>query len=166
MWLLAKDGFYSIVQKPEDKAGDMLSVRARRREDLEKLIEFTGGEIIVTPHADYPYRIVIEREVMAQAAWEMVMQLDYGNFKGSIKEDQRHDIYMAVWGCLRRLEDRLKPKAKPVYTNPYPWHGEGYYEGFARPLNAATTPRKKWGKKKKGQGQQSLDLDKPNNLRA
>lgn len=37
MWLITTFGFFSIVQKPEDKARGTLTIRARVRNDLKAL---------------------------------------------------------------------------------------------------------------------------------
>lgn len=39
MWIVSTLGFFSIVQKPEDKASGTLTVRARVRSDLDALRE-------------------------------------------------------------------------------------------------------------------------------
>ncbi len=39
MWLITPTGFFSVVENPEDKAGNTLTVRARLRADLESLRE-------------------------------------------------------------------------------------------------------------------------------
>ena len=70
MWLMTPIGFFSIVQKPSDRDGDTLTVRARVRSDLEALRDqyLPGlGEIQESRHNDYRFRAVVPRPAVAAA---------------------------------------------------------------------------------------------------
>ena len=61
MWLTTTFGFFSIVQKPADRAAGTLTVRGRVRADLEALrARYLPdlGPIRTTTHTDYRYRAV------------------------------------------------------------------------------------------------------------
>lgn len=71
MWLITPTGFFSIVQKPSDEAANMLTVRARVRQDLVALREqfLPGlGDIEESRSNDYRFRAVAPRTEVA-AAW-------------------------------------------------------------------------------------------------
>jgi hypothetical protein len=41
---------------------------------------------------------------VAQIA-EAVRSIDYGNFKATVAERRRHDVYMDIWSVLARDQD-------------------------------------------------------------
>lgn len=112
MWIATRDGFYSAVQHRDDSS--MILVRARARDDLERLVATInktglsepGMDIETDPRADYRYRVVVTR-----ASWCMWLMgqgtpdnLDYDtNVKNTIDrpsgayEADRHDMYMHFW---------------------------------------------------------------------
>ena len=116
MWLFARDGFVSIVAVDKNT----VQARARDRAHLEKL--FPGHEIIATPQADYPYRVILPRSFAAAFAYEQVENIDYSNFKSAaevvvlneeIKSgkkprtwwyiDALHEVWEAVWSCAKTV---------------------------------------------------------------
>ncbi len=108
MWLIAKRGFYSIVEKPEDRGEGLVTVRARVRQDIETLVDqleaggFARPEIIPTPRADYKFRVRVPKAELAAILAGMVMDIDYDNFKNT--QPQRAHIYGRVWSDLFELE--------------------------------------------------------------
>jgi hypothetical protein len=69
MWLVTKDGFYSVVQDRGDP--DRLVVRGRWKKHLKVLKDLLpGSRILVTPEADYPYRMFVSRE-----DWEKLLKV-------------------------------------------------------------------------------------------
>lgn len=115
MWLCLNDAFLSIVSK--DCAPDELLVRARRDGDIEKV--FPDAQVEVTLGNDYRCRTRIKRADVAAVLTRRVMDIDYGNFKGSVKDDQLHHAYMDVWSAIGKLqpggpystEGRRQPRA-------------------------------------------------------
>ena len=108
MWVMtAKGGFYSAIRKP-DMPKDQIMVRARRKDDLERLLKTIGSDtaIISTPKADYAFRVIIPVEAWAQYLYDSAMGIDYSNFKdASCKGDHaRHEAYMDCWAALLRLQ--------------------------------------------------------------
>ena len=100
MWLCLSDAFLSIVDK--DCQPDELLVRARRDGDIEKV--FPGATVEVTLGNDYRCRARIKRQDVAVAVAARVMDIDYGNFKGSTDDDQLHDAYMDAWHAFGKLQ--------------------------------------------------------------
>jgi len=114
VWICLNDAFFSIV---DEKAAnfkrngakvsgtDVMLVRARRAEDLRR----TFGEsfnIIETPSRDYHYRIRISRSALAQVIGKCVLRIDYGNFKNSVTEDDRHDAYGRIWHVMHAFQTK------------------------------------------------------------
>ncbi len=110
MWLITTSGFFSVVEKPGDRAGGMLTIRARARGDLELLKRdmLPGlGEIVAGGGTDYPYRARAPRVEVAEAVRQMVEGIDYSNFKDAVAARQgkaRAQSYGRVWSALHDLE--------------------------------------------------------------
>lgn len=110
MWLITPEGFFSIVQKPGDCAGDTLTVRARVRGDLEALRRqhLPGlGDILEHQGSDYRFRAVAPRAEVAAALAGMVEHLHYDNFKDEVARCQgptRAHLYHKVWSTLLSLQ--------------------------------------------------------------
>lgn len=110
MWLITPIGFFSVVQKPSDVAGNTLTIRARLRGDLDALrAEYLPslGETQESQHTDYRFRAVAPRAAVAQAMAEMINSLDYSNFKSRVQQVQgaaRAHLYHDVWDVLYGLQ--------------------------------------------------------------
>lgn len=113
MWIVLNDAYLSIVDakaavdyKPNTAPDldDKLVVRARIKGDIERVF---GPNVKVerTPMRDYLYRAYVRREDVAHALMAEVFQLDYGNFKDSVRENDRHSAYAAIWNIMYRLQN-------------------------------------------------------------
>lgn len=127
MWLMTPRGFYSAVQHRDDD--ELIVVRARAREDLERLLEGqTFGDIDFTPKADYPYRVEMVRSDWNGLVGEMVMEIDYGNFKDAVNDRlgvERAATYMGVWSQLRKIEhEGREPEEYQAPLFPDAWWDE------------------------------------------
>ena len=115
MWLYTKLGFFSIVYKTPGKKDELL-VRARCRQDLEALSKKLSqardfqGEIIESKDSDYAYRMVVPRSILAPFMADLMKNLDYANFKGTIpNSDQlRHGAYFKCWDAMYEWQEKLK----------------------------------------------------------
>ena len=101
MWIFLNNAFFSIVRHGT-KPGDLL-VRARLEGDIERVFCVAGEH---TPHADYAYRAVVSRDAVAEALSGEIREINYSNFKNSVKEADRHGAYMDVWTVMRDLQER------------------------------------------------------------
>ena len=112
MWLLTTFGFFSIVEKPRDRAAGLLTVRARVRGDLEALRAkyLPGlGEIEATPDGDYAWRAHVAKPELAAAMGRIALDIDYANFKSEVAERMgyaREQVYHEVWEILAGLQHR------------------------------------------------------------
>lgn len=110
MWLMTTCGFFSIVEKPGDRAAGRLTLRARVRADLERLRDeaLPGlGPIVEGGGTDYPFRAAAPRGEVAAALANLAMKLDYANFKDAVKTRQgpaRAAAYGKVWQALHELD--------------------------------------------------------------
>lgn len=126
MWIFLKDSFLSIVDPKGAYEGGTgpqsvnLLVRARIAGDIEAV--FPAAEVTETPDRDYRFRALINRHEVAGAMHAEVMELDCGNFKGSVRDKARHDAYAGVWGVMHREQER---RLRPAIRRPQRdlWHG-------------------------------------------
>lgn len=105
MWIFTETGFVSAVRKHGDAD---LSVRARDRDSLEPLQRQAGGQIVHTPLADYPYRLMVNPSVFAAWLTDSVADLDYSNFKSQVAATRGYDYAHAlsgVWSTMHDVED-------------------------------------------------------------
>ena len=108
MWLITPIGFFSVVQKPG--GCDKLTVRARVKSDLQALKAHylpELGRIQDSSVNDYRFRALAPRQAVARAFEQMVLQIDYDNFKSEVHRRQgksRERVYHDVWGILYRLQ--------------------------------------------------------------
>jgi hypothetical protein len=107
MWLFTKTGYFSVVQDWGDR--DTLHIRARFREDLERLKKgyAPGLAIHHTPRADYAYRGTLTRKQFVVVVAALAANVDYPNFKDKVTEEQgreRHNLYMDVWTTMSNAQ--------------------------------------------------------------
>lgn len=129
MWIMTKLGFFSIVEKPEDRKNGNLTVRARVRADLENLHkQFLPGLGAIQEDAgtDYRYRAKAKKADVAAALASLTNGVDYANFKDEVAKKQgkaRAGLYGKVWSALYPLQDDpaanapaepAKPATKPL----------------------------------------------------
>lgn len=107
MWLFTNHGFFSIV-KIINASPDAFYVRARRKEHLESY--FNDKAIIQSENSDYRYRVILTRQDLFNFYAALPIDIDYTNFKDSIKDPALQAFATKVWldGYLQ-LDDREKP---------------------------------------------------------
>lgn len=112
MWICANNAFLSIVNSDQDPT--VLMVRARRKGDIEATF---GPETEVTtiPGRDYQFRAFIKRERVGHVIAQALVDINYGNFKNSVKDHHLHDAYAEVWGVMAGLQE-----IRPYGTSPRP----------------------------------------------
>ena len=111
MWLYTKLGFVSVVQHRDDP--ETLLIRARFKEDIEKLAEVMGEATDKptswreTPDADYRYRLTCPREVFQAIIMWLVSTIDYTNFKNAVHGNPvRDDSYMRCWMAMNNAQKK------------------------------------------------------------
>ena len=102
MWIFMSDSFLSVVA---DKSNpDNLVVRARRPGDIKKV--FPNAEEFSLPGRDYQFRAILSREAVLEGLNNYVMNLSYGNFKNSVRDDSYHSACSRVWSTMANLQPR------------------------------------------------------------
>lgn len=105
MWVFTTRGFISAVQHRDNH--EMLMVRARTEQALDELANMTRKEISRTPSADYPFRLVVDREMFNAWLANEVDNIDYGNFKNAahvLGDPSYDDALMDVWSAMYASE--------------------------------------------------------------
>ncbi len=112
MWLLQNDSFLSVIASDRDPA--VLVVRARRTGDLQQVF---GNDIDVVeiPGRDYRYRAFLARSFVAEVMAKRIMDIEYTNVKGSVKDPALHDAMYDVWHVMEKLQE-----IPPYRTTPRP----------------------------------------------
>ncbi len=123
MWLFTKQGFFSAVQHKDEP--DMIIVRARLKQDAERLAEFVSvtcscdqPAVEQTVAADYLFRLTLPwvqwRDVLA----ELAMQIDYPNFKDAVHalpdDHDRTWAYLMVWQIMHDLQEEEAVDDEPT----------------------------------------------------
>lgn len=104
MWILMNDAMLSIVRhrtRPDD-----LLVRARLAGDIERV--FPQVEVVEGAGSDYRFRATVPRPEVAEAISRRLLDIDYGNFKNSVREPKRHEAYFDVWHAMHDLQEGAK----------------------------------------------------------
>lgn len=112
MWLALVEGFFSVVQHPDDSS--KVVVRARVRDDLTALRRWVPklGRIHATPTRDYPFRCFVSKEEFARGLAAAVTEgLTYQNVKAAVQERDPHraGVMAQAWTVFRGLEAGERP---------------------------------------------------------
>ena len=100
MWIQFNNAFLSIVENRE-KTIELL-VRARVKGDIEKVFPEAG--VFEDNNADYKYRAFIPKAIVAEKIMLKVTEINYDNFKNSVKEIERKKVYGNIWAELRKFQ--------------------------------------------------------------
>jgi hypothetical protein len=118
MWLLTTFGFFSVVEKTEDRADGMITVRARVRGDIEALrAKYLPalGEIEATPDRDYAWRGRVTKGELAAALGRIAMDVDYAHTRTAVAQRMgyaREQIYYDVAEILSALQQHVPERKK------------------------------------------------------
>lgn len=104
MWMMTKIGFFSIVEKPKG----MMCIRARCLKDMINLEKVFPGlpEVEHTPRADYPFRVLLDKQTFRHGFQWLADGITYNNFKNEVRKTNKHreELYHQVWAILRQIE--------------------------------------------------------------
>ncbi|NBU32269.1 MAG: hypothetical protein EBS36_03755 [Actinobacteria bacterium] len=106
MWVFTQNGFLSAVRtangSPEFK------VRSRDRQALQGLAQYAEVEIIATPYADYPYRVIVDELLLGGYLLNELATADYTNYKDRVqvlRGKQYAQACAKVWSTMHDVED-------------------------------------------------------------
>lgn len=126
MWLFTKDGFFSVVQKPNQKGTKWLTVRSRNKKDLANLLHsiHVDAKIDYFVGTDYQVRTVISKSKLKRYLAKTIEHINYDNFKHEvqIKDPKRASVYLEVWDAML---DSAKIKISNCFTRSY---DNGYFD--------------------------------------
>lgn len=108
MWVFLNDAFLSIVADRDN--ADRLLVRARFAGDIVAV--FAEAEVSETADADYRYRARLPRQRVADALAQQALALTATNFKASVRERWRHDLYLQVWALMEQEQRRRSSRTR------------------------------------------------------
>ncbi len=97
MWIGFTEGWLSIVEHKDRP--EMLLVRAREESHITNL--WMDAEIIVIPWADYRFRAEISRDDVADVIASQLLNIQYHDFKSSVKERKLNKAYHKIWSIIR-----------------------------------------------------------------
>ncbi|MAL11484.1 MAG: hypothetical protein CMF74_17705 [Maricaulis sp.] len=101
MWLFLSNGILSVVNHRDLE--DTVLVRARVREHISY---YFGNEgIYVDRDADYPYRYNLQKEGFKEFLEEYVDEMEYDNFKNSVRSNDIKRTCMIVWNVIWDIFD-------------------------------------------------------------
>jgi len=124
MWVFTPTSFVSLVEDTNDMT--RLIARARFPGDLERMFPAQADKVMVTPWADYRYRVFVARHVAAEAVAAAARAVTYPNFKDAAKAAGADDVRLGalgrVWSALydgqaRAHGDPLAGFGGPVFTD-------------------------------------------------
>jgi hypothetical protein len=106
MWVFTESGFVSAVCGQHGSG--TVKVRARDLESLQPLVDQTGSEVIKSPNADYPYRVIISKDEFGSFLAKSLELMEYTNFKSQVHATRGSDFAHAlssVWSTMHDVED-------------------------------------------------------------
>ena len=134
MWICLNNAFLSIVQPgsndPNNKNGNDLLVRSRVRGHIDAV--FPDANVLEVKGRDYQFRAYIARDIVSKTISNKLLEINYPNFKNSVKNHALHDAYACVWGVMAQEQEvppyenaPRKRKRFPVNpSNPYASDGK------------------------------------------
>lgn len=133
MWIFMNDAFLSIVTPrmhdvPKPLRGrDLLLVRARKRGDIQRV--FPKVRVNRTPNRDYAFRAFVPRPRVIHAIGQRLLDMEYGNFKDSVENDERHTAYSKVWSVMYGYQYNDHRPRRDTFDRGYSLWPDEHYAG-------------------------------------
>lgn len=102
MWVFLSGAYLSIVAD-RNRPSDLL-VRARFKGDIERVIP--EADVVEGAGSDYRFRANVPRNQAADMLSRTVTQMTATNFKASVSEHWRHDVYFRVWDVMSHAQEQ------------------------------------------------------------
>jgi hypothetical protein len=96
-----------------------LLVRGRLKGDIERT--FPEAKVTEADIADYRFRAVVSRLEVAAVIHDALLTIDYPNFKDSVEDGERHNVYLGVWHTMLRAQTREQGGDKAWFDQPWEW---------------------------------------------
>ena len=104
MWIFTTEGFLSIVQH-KSKMG-YFQVRSRTIEPLK--IYWPNLQVEVIDWADYRYRITMRKEDAMPVLIDLILSIEYTNFKNACDDYQYRVLLGNIWRLLFEYQSRIE----------------------------------------------------------
>jgi len=133
MWIFTDLGFFSVVEVDERQGapwgvaeqGSRVLVRARSREQILSLMfehrKLEEARVYQIDGADYPYRIVVEKEAWQSVMAALVDGITYHNFKNHVERDS------PLWETRPAYVDKLH-RVWATMASFGPWWTRGWWK--------------------------------------
>lgn len=103
MWIFTSKGMVSIVRHRNEP--QLMMVRARQPDVLKTL--FPEEKLLITPDADYRYRMEVPQSDVINALEDQLETMQYDNFKNSIEDHDYHTACSKVWSVMYRYQQDM-----------------------------------------------------------
>lgn len=107
MWVFTQYGFISAVDNGH--VPGKLAIRARDKKSLEFLAALTEQTIAQNKGSDYPYRVFVTKQELADYLVAQVEDIDYSNFKDRVYASRGGKFAGAcgkVWAAMLDVTDK------------------------------------------------------------
>ena len=104
--MFSQRGFLSIVECKNNP--DLLLVRARAKGDIEAY--WPTAYVREGEGTDYRFRSYIPRDQVANRLAKIVREINYPDFKASLRDRKRIPWYSRVWANMSAMQDALQKK--------------------------------------------------------
>lgn len=114
MWLITRIGFFNIICQDDDKAKELLTIKARSEKDLLRVQDIIDTSDIETSNiTDYRFRVKARKTDVVDFIGLLVSTIDYPKTKPELAKlnPGRHDIHLNVWEALYDIQTRDAKKA-------------------------------------------------------
>ncbi len=101
MWVFTRQGFFSVVRDRTRPTFRWVRTRDRAHLELLKRQFKLKAKIVDTPDADYPFRILLHRQVFEAIFSTLAENINYPNFKGSVAEPRYSKGLRWTWMAMK-----------------------------------------------------------------
>lgn len=121
MWICLPSGFYSAVKDKDDPSGETLQIRTRAWSDAVYLRDWLKTEhgqdvaILRWEYRDYPWRLLVTKDLWGSFLVAAAEEIDYTNFKNQVAEinPARAKVYGRAWGVFYDIENEDGSRKRP-----------------------------------------------------
>jgi hypothetical protein len=105
MWIVTNKSYLSVVESSKDNT--KFIVRARVKGDIESFFSDLEVDVIETENTDYRFRTFVDKEVFKSQILKEINNIDYSNFKDSVKDYERKTWYTKIWSIMYGVQQQL-----------------------------------------------------------
>jgi hypothetical protein len=117
MWIFTNNAYLSgvsAISRPNE-----LLVRARHDRDTQRIFPWARASV-TPPPADYRYRAFVPRSDVTKAIAAQITEIDYTNFKASVRDLERHNVNLRAWRRWRPGRSRRERGPRSAGVSAWP----------------------------------------------